>query len=751
MSVTTTRGTHPHHPSAGLPEMDASHVRTAAAHATSHGGHRPHQQPHATDPHGPAPPAPAEQGAGPHLAAGGHSSGGHAGHDMSDPRMARAMEADMRRRFAVALALTLPVVALSPVGARLLGRELASAAAANLGSLALSLPIVWWAGWPFLAGAVAALRTRRLDMNVLVATGVLAAWGFSLGTVIAHPAAETFFDAAAMLVTFVLFGHWMEMKSRRGTTDALRALFDLTPPVATVLRAGEEVEIPTAAVVPGDLVRLRPGGRVPVDGVIVEGTTSVDESLVTGESLPVDRGPGDTLIGGSINTSGVVTLRVTRTGADTTLARIGQLVQQAQASRAPGQRLADRAAAWLVVAAIGSGVVTFLAWWLLGGAAAAVALTFAVSAVVIACPDALGLATPTAVAVATGLGARRGLLIKDAATLEMLAGIDTVVLDKTGTLTEGKPALTDVQALDRDDDALLRLAAAAEEGSEHPLAAAVIAGAHGRGLVLPRAASFQALAGKGIHAVVEGHDVRIGNAVLLAEVGIDSTPLAEEVETLAAAGKSPVMVAIDGRAAGVLAVADRPRPGARALVAFLRGAGVEPVMITGDNRRTAAAVAARLGISRVFAETLPEQKAEHVRRLQQEGRRVAMVGDGVNDAPALAQADAGIAIGAGADVAIETAQVVLMRSDPLDIARVRLLAQAAVRTMKQNLFWASIYNLVAIPVAAGALAPRFGVMLRPEQAALLMSLSSIIVATNAVLLRRVGRRLERVSSEEENA
>ena len=731
----------------GTPAAHATHDGAAAAPATD--GQR----------HGPAPAPAADHGAhaghaapaAPSVEGAGH---GAMGHDMSNPRMAKAMEADMRNRFFVALALTIPTVLLSPLAANIFGIELADMRTANRLMLVFSTPVVWWAGWPFIGGAAASLRYRALNMSVLIATGVLAAWGFSLLITLLGEG-ETFYEAAAMLVTFVLFGHWMEMKSRRGTTDALRALFDLVPPTAAVIRDGVEQEIPTTAITAGDRVRLRPGDRAPVDGVIVAGTTSIDESLVTGESVPVDKGPGDAVIGGSINRAGSVVMEATKVGSDTALAQIVALVQRAQSSKAPGQRLADRAAAYLVLVAVGSGVITFLAWYFLGGATALAALTFAISAVVIACPDALGLATPTAVAVGTGLGAKHNILIKDAATLEGIARITAVVLDKTGTLTEGRPQLTDVVVEGRGkreegregEDELLRLVASAEQGSEHPLAGAIVRGAAERGLALAPADGFTAMAGKGMRARVDGHEVLAGNAALLAEHGIALGPLAERAAALAAAGKTPMYVAVDGRPAGLVAVADTIKPGARRLIPLLKEAGIEIVMMTGDNGRTAEAVARELGIERVFAEVLPEQKADYVRRLQAEGRRVAMVGDGVNDAPALAQADTGIAIGAGTDVAIETAQVVLMKSDPLDIMRALRLSRATVRKMKQNLFWASIYNLLAIPVAAGVLFPRFGVMLRPEWSALLMSLSSIIVATNAVLLKRVESDLVEIDAE----
>jgi Cu2+-exporting ATPase len=658
-------------------------------------------------------------------------------HDMSDPAMARAMEADMRNRFFVALALTFPTVLYSPIATDFFNLDLRTGPfSANWIMLVLSTPVVWWSGWIFTGGAVRSLRHRTLNMSVLVATGVLAAWGFSV-VITLGDLGETFFEAAAMLVTFVLFGHWMEMKSRRGTTDALRALFHLVPPRATVIRNGQEVELLTSEIVVDDRVILRPGDKVPVDGVIESGQTAIDEALVTGESVPKDKGPGDDVIGGSINKTGSVTFRATKVGAETALAQIVKLVEEAQSSKAPGQRLADQAAQYLVILAVGSGIATFVAWYFGAGETALLSLTFAVSAVVIACPDALGLATPTAVAVGTGLGARHNILIKDAATLEGVSKVQAVVLDKTGTLTEGRPQLTEVVAAGIDEDELLRLAASAEGGSEHPLAQAIVEGARSRGLAATAATSFESVTGMGLQASVDGRTLLVGNRALMERRGLSFDGLLEQSTELAARGRTPMFVAIDGRAAGLVAVADTIKPSARTTIARLKEQGIEAVMMTGDNERTAHAVAEELGIDRVFAEVLPADKARFVKRLQDEGMYVAMVGDGVNDAPALAQADVGIAIGAGTDVAIETARVVLMKSDPLDVLRAITLSKATVTKMKQNLFWASIYNVLAIPIAAGVLYPSLGLELRPEWSALLMSLSSIIVATNAVLLKRV--------------
>jgi Cu2+-exporting ATPase len=654
---------------------------------------------------------------------------------MADPAMAGTMERDMRRRFWVALAFTIPVALLAghiPGVPMLVHPPLA-----HWLELTLSMPVVWWAGWVFISGSYHALRSRKLDMSVLIATGVLAAWLSSLYlTVIGQPIA--YYEAACMLVTFVLFGHWMEMKSRRGTSDALRALFDLVPPTARVLRNGKEVDVPTSEVVVGDLLRLRPGDKIPVDGELTEGSTDVDEALITGESRPVKRSPGDTMIGGAINVSGAVTMRATRVGIATVLAQIADLVAKAQNSKAPRQRLADRAAAVLVVVAVGAGLLTFAGWTVLAGAPFLTALTFSISAVVIACPDALGLATPTAVAVGTGLGARHNILIKDAATLEGLSRIQTVVLDKTGTITEGKPGVTNIRTIPGgDEDAVLALAAALAGQSTHPLSRAIAAAAAAKQLTIaPSISGVTNHSGQGMEGTVAGRQTWLGNAALLERAGVDVTPLAGDAEKLAALGRSLVWVAGEGRVLGVIGITDAVRPTSAAAIEELKAMGIEPVLMSGDLKETAERVARMVGITRVLAEVRPEQKAEQVAALQREGQFVAMVGDGVNDAPALAQADIGIAIGTGTDVAIEAAQVVLMRSDPADIARAIRLSKVTVRKMKQNLAWASVYNVLAIPVAAGVFYNSLGWSLRPEVSALLMSASSIIVALNAVSLRR---------------
>ncbi|HLW46193.1 MAG TPA: copper-translocating P-type ATPase [bacterium] len=674
----------------------------------------------------------------------GHGMGEAHDHEamMADPRMAAFMEADMRRRFLWSLVLTIPAILYSPVGQTLLRLRLPEPITVNWILFLLTTPVVFWTGSIFITGAYRSLRNRALNMSVLISVGVLAAYMFSVVITVLN-AGATFYEAAAMLVTFVLFGHWMEMRSRRGTSDALQALFNLVPPRARVVRNGQVVEIPTADIQKDDIVELRPGDRVPVDGVVAEGETAIDESLVTGESIPVPKRPGDPVVGGSVNQSGSVRFRATKVGDETALARIVKLVEEAQLSKAPGQRIADRWAQYLVILAVGAGIVTFGVWFGLMRESLLLALTFAISAIVIACPDALGLATPTAVAVGTGIGARHNILIKNAATLEQVSRITAVVMDKTGTLTEGRPRLTDVEGVNGfQPDEVLRVAAAAEARSGHPLSKAVLEEAERRRIAVDgEVAGFENLAGQGVRATVSGRDVLVGTAKLMQDRSIDLAPAQAHLDRLLAGGKTIMLVAVDGRMAGLAAAADPVRETSRRAVEGLHRLGIEVAMITGDNRQTAAAVAGQLGIPRVFAEVLPEQKADYMKQLQQEGKFVAMVGDGVNDAPALAQANIGIAIGAGTDVAIETAEVVLMRSDPADVLRAIYLSKATVGKMRQNLFWASFYNVVAIPVAAGVLYPRFGIMLRPEWSALLMSASSIAVATNAVLLKTAERHL----------
>ncbi|CAN5129045.1 heavy metal translocating P-type ATPase [soil metagenome] len=656
--------------------------------------------------------------------------------------MASLMEQDIKRKFFFALAFTLPIIAYSPLGAKILGLQLYSPIPIPWLLFILTTPVYFYAGWLFVYSAYFSLKKRDLNMSVLIAVGITAAYGFSILLTLLG-STDSYYEAAAMLTTFVLFGHWMEMKSRRGTTDALQALFALVPPQARVMRDGKELLIPTAEVKVGDLLILKPGDKVAVDGMIVDGETAIDESLVTGESMAVAKKPGDPVIGGSINQSGSVTFKATKVGGDTALAQIVKMVEEAQNSKAPGQKLADRFAKYLVILAVGGGLLTFVVWYWILGQPFLFALGFAISTVVIACPDALGLATPTAVAVGTGLGAKHNILIKDAPTLEQVSKIQAIALDKTGTLTEGKPKVTEVRTVKgMSADEVVRLVGAAELKSGHPLSKAVLEESERRKLTLPaKVEKFENLSGLGVKATVEGMPVLIGTIKLMQQNNIDTKELDADIQDLLKKGQTIMVLAVEGKIAGVVGAADPIKPTAKLTIERLREMGIETAMITGDNKGTAEIVAKELGIERVFAEVMPSEKADYVKKLQDEGKFIAMVGDGVNDAPALAQADIGIAIGAGTDVAIETANVVLMKSDPADILRAIRLSKATVTKMKQNLFWASIYNVLAIPIAAGVLYPSYGIVLRPEIAALLMSVSSIIVATNAVLLGRAEKSL----------
>ena len=686
----------------------------------------------------------------------GMEHGGLAGREM-----AKLMEEDIKFKFLLSFLLTIPIIAYSPLGEKILDLKLPTPIPAPWILFILTTPVYFYSGWIFLYSTYKALLKRTLNMAVLIAVGITAAYVFSIVLTLIG-SEESFYEAAAMLTTFVLFGHWMEMKSRRGTTDALQALFNLVPPQARLLENGQEILVPTYQVKIGDILILKPGDKVPVDGEIVEGETAIDESLVTGESIPVSKKKGNNVIGGSINQSGSVRFRATKVGEDTALAQIVKMVEIAQSSKAPGQKIADRFAQYLVIVAVGGGLITFAVWFLIIGQPLLFALTFAISTVVIACPDALGLATPTAVAVGTGLGAKHNILIKDASTLEQVSKIQAVVLDKTGTLTEGKPTLTDIisarefqisnfQFLNKfknsksklsKEEVHLLLIAAAETKSSHPLSQAVIEEAKKRRLKIPtRTEKFKNLEGHGVEATVEGKHILVGTVRLMKDRKVDIKPLQKEIEKLLAEGKTIMVFAIGGKIGGVVAAADPVKENAKLAILRMQELGLEIAMITGDNQKTAESIGKQLGIKRIFAEVLPEDKAKYVKKLQDEGKFTAMVGDGVNDAPALAQADIGIAIGAGTDVAIETAKVVLMKSDPADVLRAIKLSKATVVKMKQNLFWASIYNLLAIPIAAGILYPKYGISLRPEWAALLMSLSSIIVATNAVLLNRAEKDL----------
>ncbi|EHB55262.1 heavy metal translocating P-type ATPase [Mycolicibacterium rhodesiae JS60] len=660
---------------------------------------------------------------------------GHGGHgDMSMDAMVR----DMRNRFLVALILSIPIMLWSPMGRDMFGFTVPAPLGLRDDVLAffLSLPVVFYSAWIFFDGAWRALRARTLDMMVLVAVAVGAGWLYSVAVTLTG-GGEVFYEAAAVLTTFVLLGHWFEMRARGGANEAIRTLLELAPPKAVVVRGDKLVELPTAEVVAGDLLLIRPGAKIPVDGIVEQGASEVDESMVTGESLPVSKAAGDNVIGASINTTGTLRVRATRVGSDTVLAQIVAMVQEAQNSKAPGQRLADRAAFWLVLVALIGGTVTFLVWWA-AGAGVQSALLFAITVVVITCPDALGLATPTAIMVGTGLGAKRGVLFKNATALETSARIETVVMDKTGTLTKGEPEVTDFVADGVSEDELLALVSAVETQSEHPLAAAIVRYARDQNVNAAELTDFRNVPGHGATATVAGGQLAVGNRKLMIEAGVDFPPdLMGRRDGFASSGRTAVLVAVDGRGVGVIALADAARETSAAAVRDLHDMGVQVVMLSGDNEATAARIADQLGIDTVVAEVLPGDKATKISELQAKGNKVAMVGDGVNDAPALAQADLGVAIGAGTDVAIETADLVLMRSDPLDVPIALRIGRATLRKMRQNLGWAVGYNVIALPIAAGVFEPAFGLVLRPEIAALSMSGSSLIVAVNALMLKRL--------------
>jgi Cu2+-exporting ATPase len=650
-----------------------------------------------------------------------------------------SMVRDMRNRFWLTFLLAIPVFLYSPLFTDVFDLDIPTPFGMSNDILLfiLSTPAVFWGGQMFFVGASRSLRHGILDMSVLVSLSVGAGYAFSVGATFFFDS-EVFYEASVVLLAFVLFGHWMEMRARAGASDAIRALLDLAPAKATVIRDGQPVEVPTSEVLLDDIVLIRPGDKIPVDGVVVDGESSVDESMITGESLPVKKEPGGSVIGATINTTGTFRFRATRVGAETALAQIVKLVQAAQNSKAPAQRLADRASQWLVAAAVIFGTATFLAWYFPGNEDVVFALTLAITVVIIACPDALGLATPTAIMVGTGLGALNGILYKNATALEQASKVQAIIFDKTGTLTEGKPRVVEVAAAGNPvaESELLRLVASAEQSSEHPLAQAVVDHARERGLAVSQPSSFEAVPGHGLRATVDGHTVLVGNRKLLRDNAVALDGLGERGAALEGAGRTVVYAALDGQPAGIIAIADAIRPNSRQAVADLTRLGVQVAMLTGDNRATAERIAGELGIKTVFAEVLPGQKADKVKELQGEGKLVAMVGDGINDAPALAQADVGIAIGAGTDVAMETADVVLMKSDPFDVIGAIALSRATVRKMKQNLVWAVGYNTIAFPIAAGVFYPAIGLLLRPEIAALSMAGSSLLVALNALLLKR---------------
>lgn len=658
----------------------------------------------------------------------------HAGHS---PDMVR----DLFRRFIVSIILSIPIVLFSATGTILgLSGMPPFGIPMEVFGFLLATAVVWWGGWPFISAAWRALRRDEVNMMTLIALGILVSYVYSVAATFIFKG-EVFYDAAVMLTSFSLAGHWLEMRSRFATGKAVEALLKLAPATARVKRGGTESEIPLEQVVVGDVIVIRPGDRVPVDGEVISGSSYVDESMISGEPIPVAKTQGVPVIGGTVNQTGAFNFTATAVGADTALARIVQMVQNAQTSKAPAQRIADTAGKYLVFVALGSGLLAFLIWYLLGGEGFLFALTAAVSTIVIACPDALALATPTAITVGVGKAAREGVLFKNATALEATAQVDTVLFDKTGTLTVGKPEITDVIAANSFSDTdLLHFAASADQPSQHPLAQAIVNASLARGIALSSSENFNSIPGQGVEASVDSRTVLIGNKKLMVREKVTLDGLEERVSTLAADAKTAIYVSVDGKAAGVVAVADTIRESARMAVRLLHEARVETVMLTGDNQFTAHAVARQLGMDTVIAEVLPEDKAEEVKKLQAKGRKVVMVGDGVNDAPALAQADVGIAIGAGTDVAVEVADVVLVRNDPSDVAVSIQLARKIRRKIKQNLFWAAIYNLIAIPIAAGSLYPSFGLLLRPQWSALAMNASTVTVTFNALLLNRVRLR-----------
>jgi Cu+-exporting ATPase len=658
---------------------------------------------------------------------------------------------DMTRRLVVAAVLTLPLllVAMGPMVPGLRLAHVLPARVAGILELVLATPVVLWAGRPFFERMWTSLRTRRLNMFTLIGLGTGVAWLYSVAAVLlsglfpdsarGHEGrVALYFESAAVIVTLVLLGQVLELRARARTGGAIRALLRLAPATARRVEAdGREGDVALDAVRPGDLLRVRPGERVPVDGVVVEGTSSVDESMITGEPLPVEKAPGAGATGGTLNGTGGFVLRAEKVGRDTLLARIVQLVADAQRSRAPIQRLADTVAAWFVPAVVAIAVLAFAGWMLLGPEPRlAHALLAAVSVLIVACPCALGLATPMSIMVGVGRGASAGVLVKDAAALETLARVDTLVVDKTGTLTEGRPSLAAVRSPDGGEDEALRLAASLERGSEHPLAAALVRAAGERGLALAPVQGFQSRTGRGVSGTVDGRAVALGNRAFFDEAGTDVAPLAALAAAEEKEGRTAVFLAVDGRGRAVLSVADPVKRSAAAALAQLRAEGLQVVMLTGDQRAPAEAVGRALGIPRVFAGVLPEKKAEIVRQLQSEGRTVAMAGDGVNDAPAIAAAQVGIAMGTGTDVAIQSAGVTLVKGDLGGIVRALRLSRATLANIRQNLFWAFAYNAAAIPVAAGALYPVLGWLLSPMLAAAAMSLSSVTVITNALRLRR---------------
>jgi Cu+-exporting ATPase len=675
-----------------------------------------------------------------------------------EPRTASLEEAenpelaDMSRRFWFSTALALPVFLIAMVAdlaPEFAGRFLSHAAIQWVEFL-LATPVVLWGGWPLFQRGWASLVNRSLNMFTLIALGVGVAWTYSIVALVApglfppalhmHGVVPVYFEAAAVITALVLLGQVMELRARSRTSAAIKMLLGLAPKTARIVRPdGKEEDIPLENVQPGDVLRVRPGEKVPVDGVVLEGASALDESLVTGESIPVEKASGAPLIGATLNGTGGLLMRAERVGADTLLAQIVRMVSEAQRSRAPIQRLADVVSSWFVPTVVAVALLTFAVWALVGPEPRlGHAVVNAVSVLIIACPCALGLATPMSIMVGTGRGATSGVLIKNAEALEVMEKVDTLVVDKTGTLTEGRPRLMGVTAAPGfDENEILRLGAALERASEHPLAAAIVAGAAERGLELPEVKDFRSITGRGVIGEVGAHTVALGNQGLMDEQKLDLGGLAQQADALRSEGQTVMFIAVDGKAAGLVGVADPVKETTPEALRLLQQEGIEVVMLTGDNRVTAEAVAKRLGIEQVQAEVLPDQKSEVVKRLQAEGRVVAMAGDGINDAPALALAQVGVAMGSGTDVAMESAGITLVKGDLRGIVRARQLSRATMRNIRQNLFFAFIYNVLGVPVAAGVLYPFFGLLLSPMIAAAAMSFSSVSVVGNALRLNRI--------------
>ncbi len=668
-----------------------------------------------------------------------------AGGDEANPELR-----DMTRRFWVCVGLSVPLVALAMAGDIGNARPLPPRAAIWV-QLVLATPAVLWGGWPFFERGWRSIVSRRFNMFTLIALGTGVAYAYSLVAALMPrlfppsfrtPEGEVpvYFEPAAVIVTLVLLGQVLELRARTQTGTAIRALLDLAPTSARLVRDdGSEADIPLEEVEPGHRLRVRPGEKVPVDGVVLEGKSAVDELMITGEPVPAEKAPGDKVTGATVNATGTFVMRAERVGSDTLLAQIVQMVAEAQRSRAPIQGLADTVSGWFVPGVIIAALLTFAAWSLFGPAPAMTfALVNAVAVLIIACPCALGLATPMSIMVGTGRGARAGVLVKNAEALELMEKVDTLVVDKTGTLTEGKPRLVGVTAIGPfGEDELLRLAASLERGSEHPLASAIVRGAEERGLTFGAVADFRSETGKGVVGVVDGRRVAVGNLALFASRGIGPADLAARAEDLRREGQSVMLVAVDGVAAGLLAVADPVKESAVGALTALRGDRIRTVMLTGDSRTTAEAVGRKLGLDDIAAEVLPDQKAAVVRDLQGKGRIVAMAGDGINDAPALAQAQIGIAMGTGTDAAMQSAAMTLVKGDLQGIVRARRLSRAVMRNIRENLFFAFVFNGLAIPIAAGALYPAFGLLLNPMIASAAMSASSVLVIANALRLRNV--------------